>query len=382
VRLTVGNGGGIADAGIDFCKIPAGGIEAFQSRIFDGRIEIHFMYSFLCAAGFCLVSCFQYSIGGLALECKNRYHYNKIRQDGVYMKDNFTRMGFDSVIRVENIITLFYMELSKSFAYDGERHDFWEMVYIDKGEMVCTADKNRFVLKSGEMTFHKPNEFHNLSGDNKIPPNVSIVTFECRSRAMRFFEGRIFKLDAEEKTLLSMLFAEGLSCYRLVDEKNPLLQNLEKLENAPFGSSQMTKNLLEIFLIKLCRHTDGISKNMRQQFVINNVDVNYNVKEILDFLQENIYKKITIHDVAKSVGKSESTVKQLFSTYQKHGIIQYFNSLKIKEARRLLRETDYNIMQISDLLCFDTPQYFSKCFKAYTHMTPSEYKASIKLNTR
>jgi quercetin dioxygenase-like cupin family protein len=62
------------------------------------------------------------------------------------------------------------MELSKNFCYEGERHDFWEMVYIDKGEMICTADKNRFVLKSGEMTFHKPNEFHNLSGNNSTPP--------------------------------------------------------------------------------------------------------------------------------------------------------------------------------------------------------------------
>ena len=102
------------------------------------------------------------------------------------MGDNFTRQSFEKVINVEKIITIFYMELSKSFAYDGERHDFWEMVYIDKGEMICTADKNRFVLKSGEMTFHKPNEFHNLSGNNTVAPNVSIITFECHSRAMRY----------------------------------------------------------------------------------------------------------------------------------------------------------------------------------------------------
>ena len=33
--------------------------------------------------------------------------------------------------------------------------------------------------------------------------------------------------------------------------------------------------------------------------------------------------------------------------------------------------------QISDMLQFDNPQYFSKCFKTVTNMTPSEYKASI-----
>ena len=87
--------------------------------------------------------------------------------------------------------------------------------------------------------------------------------------------------------------------------------------------------------------------------------------------------RITVADVAQAVGKGESTVKQLFSLYREKGIMKYYNSLKIKEARRLIREGKYNMTQISDLLCFDSPQYFSKCFKAYTNMTPSEYKVSI-----
>jgi len=293
------------------------------------------------------------------------------------MEDNFTRISFEKVFNIDKIITIFYMELSKNFSYDGERHDFWEMVYIDKGEMVCTTDKNRFILKSGEMTFHKPNEYHNLSGNNTVAPNVSILTFECKSASMKYFEGKIFRLSPEEKSLLSMLFNEGLSCFALEDEANPLLQKLKKLESAPFGSSQMTKNLLEIFLIKLCRNTDVVTKKMRRIYVIDEVDIPYQVKEILDYLQDNLYRKITIKDIAAALGKSESTVKLLFSQFQKDGIIKYYNSLKIKEAKRLIREGRYNITQISDLLCYDNPQYFSKCFKLYANMTPSEYKASI-----
>ena len=293
------------------------------------------------------------------------------------MKDNFTRMILEEVFHVDAVITLFYMELSKSFAYDGEAHDFWEMVYIDKGEMICTADTNRFVLKSGEMTFHKPNEYHNLSGNNSVAPNVSIITFECQSSAMQHFEGKIYKLSAAEKALLSEIFSEGLSCFSLVDKHNPLLQNMVRKKQAPFGSSQMTKNLLENFLILLCRNTDIVTKKARRSYTIDGVDVPYHVKEILDFLHDNIYGKLSVADVARHVGKSESAVKQLFSLYRKSGIIKYYNGLKIKEARRLIREGKYNFTQISDLLHFDNPQYFSKCFKAYAHMTPREYKASI-----
>ena len=293
------------------------------------------------------------------------------------MADKFTRISFNKIFNIEKIITIFYMELSKNFYYDGEKHDFWEMVYIDKGEMICTADDRRYILKSGEMTFHKPNEFHNLSGNNDVAPNVCIITFECKSRMMKQFEGKIFRLNAEDKALLSSLISEGLSCYQLEDKQNPLLQKLLEIEDAPFGSSQMTKNLLEIFLIKLCRNTDIVKQESRQSFEINGVDVPYNIKEILDFLAQNIYKKITVSDIAHHMGKSESTIKQVFAKYTTGGIMRYYKKLKIKEARRLIRESQYNMTQISDLLQFDSPQYFTRCFKEVSNMTPSEYKASI-----
>ncbi len=289
----------------------------------------------------------------------------------------FIRHGLPGVIHIRKIITIFYMELSKDFHYDGEQHNFWEMVYIDKGEMICTADKNRFILKSGEMTFHKPNEFHNLSGDGKNAPNVTILTFECDSVPMKHFEGKIYRLSAEEKRLLSLLISEALSCFQLEDASNPLLQILHTQPDAPFGGFQMVRNLLEIFLISLYRHQENLTKKSRQSIHIDGVEVNYALREILDVLHDHIYSKLTIADIAKQVGKSESTIKALFSRFQPGGVMRYYNNLKIKEAKRLIRENQHSFAQIAELLCFDSPQYFSKCFKGVTHMTPTEYKRSI-----
>ena len=293
------------------------------------------------------------------------------------MSCEFAPMKFEKVFNVTNIFTLFYMEISKDFLYDGESHDFWEMVYIDKGEVVCTADKKRFVLKSGEMIFHKPNEFHNLSGNGSTAPNVSIITFKCSSRAMKNFESKIFKLSAPEKNILSQIFEEGTASFKLKDEHNPLLQIVEKREDAPFGASQITKNLLEVFLIRLCRNTNVVSKKQRMSYLIEGEDVSYSVKEILDILKSNVYEKLTVGDIAKILDKSPSTIKQSFTLYKKGGIMKYYTNLKVKEAKKLIREGKYNMTQISDMLCFDNPQYFAKCFKRYVNMTPSEYKKSI-----
>lgn len=293
------------------------------------------------------------------------------------MKDNFIRQKFKKVFNIDSIITIFYMEFSKDFSYEGERHDFWEMVYVDKGEVICTADTKQFILKGGELTFHKPNEFHNLSANNSVAPNVSIITFDCKSPAMNYFKGKIFKLSANEKNTLSMLIEEGLSCYSMVDQKNPLLQQLIKLDSAPFGSSQMTKNLLECLLIGLSRHKDSLDKKERYNYMFDGATIPHDVKEIIDFLENNVYAKLSVDKIADLLGKSPSTIKKTFSSFKKHGIMDYFNRLKIKEAKRLIREKNYNFSQVSDMLGFDTPQYFSIVFKKFTKMSPKEYKNSI-----
>ena len=291
--------------------------------------------------------------------------------------DNFVRQDLPQVVSISKLITVFYMELSKDFHFEGERHNFWEMVYIDKGEMLCTADNHQFTLKSGEVTFHKPNEFHNLSGDGKTAPNVSVLTFECDSAAMKHFEGKILQLNAEEKRLLSLLISEGLACFRLKDLNNPLLQTLQVQGDAPFGGFQMIRNLLEIFLISLYRHRECVTKTSRQSIQIDGVAVNFEVKEILDVLQANIYGRLSVSDIAKAVDKSESTVKSVFRTFYSGGIMRYYSSLKIREAKILIRENRHTMAQIAELLCYDSPQYFSKCFRDATNMSPSQYRRSI-----
>ena len=275
------------------------------------------------------------------------------------MENNFTRIAFDTVFNVESVYALFYMEMKKEFHYEGEQHNFWEMVYIDKGEMICTAGKNRFALKNGEITFHKPNEFHNLEGNKKDFPNVSIITFECNSPLMSYFDGKIFKLNPEEKNLLSQVFAEGMSCFEMENSENPLIQKMHLKPNAPFGCSQSTKNLLELFLIKLYRNGFSTTKKERKNYVFDGIDVPIQIKNILDYMNEHICKPITIKEISEHIHTSESQTKKLFSKYYSGGIIKYFNNLKIREAKRLIREEQMNMAQISEFLGFDTPQYFT-----------------------
>ncbi len=293
------------------------------------------------------------------------------------MSDKFTKIKLKNSFSAKNLTTLFYMEIPKDFSYGGETHNFWEMVYIDKGEMICTAGKKQFILKSGELTFHKPKEYHNLSGNGRTDSYISILTFDCQGEEMDYFEGKIFRLNAEEKSLLSMLFSEGIASLSKENENDPLVQSMKIKDNAEFGYSQMIKNLLEIFLIKLRRNTYIFSKESRRQFNVDGVNIPGRIKAIVDYLNENIYGKVTIPMIALRFGISESLLKKEFSNYYRGGIINYYNQRKAEEAKKLIRKAEYSFSEIADKLGFDNPQYFSKFFRNITNMTPTEYKNSI-----
>ena len=94
-------------------------------------------------------------------------------------------------IQIQQVVTVHYFEYSSNYAFVGESHDFWEFVYVDKGEIVVTAEDKELPLKKGEMVFHRPGEFHSLRANGVVAPNLVIASFYCHSPAMEFFENRI-----------------------------------------------------------------------------------------------------------------------------------------------------------------------------------------------
>ena len=293
------------------------------------------------------------------------------------MGDKIAKISLPDSFSVKGLYTFFYMEISKDFSYGGESHNFWELVYIDKGEMICTAGKKQFILKSGELTFHSPGEYHNLSGNGRVDSYVNVLTFASDGTDMDYFSGKIFQLNAEEKALFSMLIGEGLASLSKDDESDPLLHGMSVKDDAPFGYGQMIKNLLEIFLIKLKRNKDVLSKESRRRYRVDGVNISARIKEVVDYLGESLYGKITISELALRFGISESLLKKEFSEYYSGGIINFYHKRKIEEAKRLIKKAELSFSEIADKLGFDNPQYFSKFFKKMAGMTPSEYKKSV-----
>lgn len=163
--------------------------------------------------------------------------------DGIFLKNIFT---------IGKIYSIHYFEYMNDFSFDGETHDFWEFICVDKGEVSITAGNRGRTLRRGEIAFHQPNEFHAVHANGTSAPNLVVVSFQCDDRAMDFFRKKIFSIDDMERNLLANIIIESRRCFdcRLDD---PYLQNMPQKPEEMAGAQQLIRLYLEHFLIHLLR---------------------------------------------------------------------------------------------------------------------------------
>lgn len=102
-----------------------------------------------------------------------------------------------------------------------------------------------------------------------------------------------------------------------------------------------------------------------------------NVKKVILFIRKNLTKDFNLEDIAKELFITKEHLSRLFKKEMGITISEYIIKSKIHEAKTLLKEHDYNIVYIADLLNFANSSHFSNSFKKIVGVSPTEYKKSL-----
>lgn len=288
------------------------------------------------------------------------------------MEKKYYKHKIENLLVISKIITIHYFEFDKNFVADTESHDFWELVYAHKGDIICHADGKEELLKEGEVLFHKPNEVHSLMANGIHAPNVFIISFECKSEAMRFFENRKLRLGKELLRCIFAIIEESKSTFDL-PYSDPQLRKMKLLSEPALGGRQVIKNYLEILLISLMRQ-EAIKTSTNAVFLPND-RFNERISDlVIAYMKDHVCEDISVEDICKDLHYSKSYIFKQFKKTTDSSVMAYFIKLKIEKAKELLRETAMHVGEISAYLSFDNPNYFSKIFKKTTGYTPSTYR--------
>lgn len=106
-------------------------------------------------------------------------------------------------------------------------------------------------------------------------------------------------------------------------------------------------------------------------------DDNGVVNPVCRFVLENIDNGISLQSAADSLFMNKSYLSESFK--QKTGIsfIEYLTIVKMERARQLLADERLRAYEVAELLGFRDIEYFSRLFKKYSGLSPTEYRQSI-----
>ena len=279
-------------------------------------------------------------------------------------------------IEIEGFNSIYYFEFGKNFTHTPEKHDFWEMTYIDSGEIQAITEGHARTISQGQILFNKPNELHAHVSNNKVPNNMLVISFTSNSPAMSFFDKKVFTLDKTPKTLLSLFISEAKRALGEVphDYNN---KNALDFSNAPFGSLQLLECYLTEFLIVLKRSSEeSISRVIRTKDS-RELGQSSIAELIVGYLGENVYNNVSLSDISAKFFMGKTQLCKIFNEQFDEGPIEYYTRLKMTEAKKQLREGKISVSKLSDMLGYSSIHNFSRAFKKYSGVSPTEYKKRI-----
>ncbi len=278
-----------------------------------------------------------------------------------------------NVITIPQIVQYFNFELNAEYTDIPESHNFWEFMYVESGDVIVKCEERLVELKANDILFHKPNEMHVIHIINNSAAKLHFVSFCSSSKAMSLFNDLKLNLPYDLEKELFIIFDEAVATFEPITEKEANF--LQPLDNAPLGGQQLYKMYLEGFLIKLARYIEQergtIAYNSKKDFE------KIVFQKIMNKLSENVYANYSVMQLCKELSYSRTYLSTLFKKYSGSSIMYHYNRLKIQEAKRLIKERSHSLSEIASMLGFNNQYYFSRTFKKYEGVAPSEYKTKF-----
>ena len=102
------------------------------------------------------------------------------------------------------------------------------------------------------------------------------------------------------------------------------------------------------------------------------------MENIKNYIRENMAYGFSIGEMAASFNYNEKYLGRLFKQREGLSIRDYCNVVRIKQAKRLLEDTNLSVSQIAAQVGFNNITYFDRVFREIVLLSPRTYRAAVK----
>lgn len=256
-------------------------------------------------------------------------------------------------IKITSMYSLFESDRKSGYSFEGESHNFWECVYIEKGGIRVSADERIYSMTENDIIFHKPLELHKF--DVQKDSRLFIFSFSANGSLMNFFRDKVFSLNERQQSTVNDFL-------NFLKRKEGINGNYSVLFSADKTFLQIVISYIYILFL------DIFNENEETEILVSPDSEIFS--QAVGFMNERIFSSASISEIARHCRISPSGLKRIFKKYSGLSVHKYFIKMKINSATELLNE-GYNITETADKLGFSSQGYFSHTYKRETGISPS-----------
>ena len=241
-----------------------------------------------------------------------------------------TKLQRDLVI--DSIVSIHYFEYPVDFHYPGESHDFWELIYCDKGKLLIHAGDRDLVLSHGQAFLHPPGQFHNVHVADLESSNSIILSFHSETTELYHIADRMIRTDSYTVNALFSILRESQASFANPLNKVYDAQLIRKPKADCFASEQIIQSYIDLMLVHLIR-----AEHAGDRFpALPTYSKRHPLcEQVVAYMKEHLSEKLTFPMLTAYFSVSPTTMKKLFRKHYGSGTMEYLVTLRIERAKEL-----------------------------------------------
>ncbi len=248
-------------------------------------------------------------------------------------------------------------------------HDEIEIVYIKKGTGTLTVDFAIYTVTAGTIALILPGRLHSIGQYERESMEYENIIFHpgiLTSGGTDTCSSDYFYPLLTGRLTLPLLYVPGSPCYEKIAAHIDACDEI--CRTPPPGYQLYIKGQLFLLFFLLFHHFCGEEVPGRDSRSLEKI------KHILKYVENHYTEKITIADIAKEAGMSQSHFMKYFRNRMGISFVSYLNEYRLTMASRLLAASDSSILNIASEAGFENLSYFNRLFKKRFGMTPRDYR--------
>lgn len=267
------------------------------------------------------------------------------------------------------------MKVARNESSGSHRHESFEMLYAMRGSARLFLDNTSRNLAEGELCLIAPHFTHDVRVDDISC--VASITFSEHT-----IENTLYRLLGGENTI-SDFFRTSLNRGQrgyLILKMPPNEQTLRVIRSIfheGYSGQEYAREICSSYIEILFSYVlRGYAENC-ERFTEERGDNGVPLLAVLKYIQSN-YKTASLREIAERFHYEPNYLGKYIKWHTGKNYTEIIAGLRMEEAKRLLRNTEASIAEISELTGFRSGVHFTRSFKKYAGLPPSEYRKARK----